>query len=92
MLGLTQHAEARMQQRGISSTTLESLLDYGTMTYDHRGGALVFFDKKAKSRLLRNVGRAQYRVMEKQLNAYAVVANDGSVVTVGHRRKRIPRR
>ena len=92
MLGLTHHAEARMQQRGISSRTLESLLDYGAIMYDHRGGALVFFDKKARSRLLRSLGRAQYRVMEKQLDAYAVVSNDGSVVTVGHRRKRIPRR
>lgn len=91
MQGLTQHAEARMQQRGIRSTIVESLLDYGTIMYDHRGAALVFFDRKAKTRLLRNVGRARYRVMEKQLNTYAVVSHDGSVVTVGHRSKRIPR-
>jgi len=29
MLELTQHAKVRMQQRGITATTLESLLDYG---------------------------------------------------------------
>ena len=92
MPGLTQHAQARMQQRGITLTTLNSLLDYGAQLHDHRGATIVYFDKKAKRRLLRDSGREVYRVMEKQLNAYAVVGNDGAVVTVGHRDKRIPRR
>ena len=91
MPSLTQHAQARMQQRGITLTTLNSLLDYGAQSHDHRGATIVFFDKKAKRRLLRDSGRDVYRVMEKQLNAYAVVGNDGAVVTVGHRNKRIPR-
>jgi hypothetical protein len=80
-----------MQQRGITLTTLNSLLDYGAQSHDHRGATIVFFDKKARTRLLRDSGRVAYRVMEKQINAYAVVGNDGSVVTVGHRNKRIPR-
>lgn len=92
MLDLTQHAKARMQQRGISVTTLNSLLDYGAQSHDHRGATIVYFDKKARTRLLRDSGRAAYRGVEKQLNAYAVVGNDGSVVTVGHRDKRISRR
>ena len=92
MPGLTQHAKARMQQRGIRPTTLDSLLDYGSQSHDHRGATIVYFDKKARTRLLRDSGSAAYRVVEKQLNAYAVVSNDGSVVTVGHRDKRIPRR
>ena len=91
MPGLTQHAQARMQQRGITLTTLNSLLDYGAQSHDHRGATIVYFDKKARTRLLRDSGRAAYRCLEKQLNAYAVVGNDGSVVTVGHRDKRIPR-
>ena len=92
MPGLTQHAQARMQQRGITLTTLNSLLDYGVQSHDHRGATIVYFNKKARTRLLRDSGRAAYRVVEKQLNAYAVVGNDGAVVTVGHRDKRIPRR
>ena len=91
MLELTQHAELRMQQRGIRRAVLESLLDYGNYRYDHRGAAIVYFDKKARRRLLRDSGRAAYRVIEKQLNTYAVVGGDGSVVTVGHRDKRIAR-
>ena len=91
MTHMTQHAQARMQQRGITMQTLESLLDCGAIAYDHRGATIVYFDKKAKSRLRKIAPRQAYRAMEKQLNAYAVVAHDGVVVTVGRREKRIPR-
>lgn len=92
MHGLTQHAEARMRQRGISMHTLESLLDYGAQAHDHHGAVIVYFDKRARGRLLRGAGCERYRSLEKQFNAYAVVASDGAVVTVGHRGRRIPRR
>ncbi|MBK9447303.1 MAG: hypothetical protein IPO00_15200 [Betaproteobacteria bacterium] len=36
-------------------------------------------------------GASDYRRYENKLDAYAVVGNDGSVVTVGHRTRRIPR-
>ena len=91
MKNMTKHAEARMQQRGIRMLTLQSLLDYGATAYDPRGAAILYFDKKAKSRVRRFSGRQQYVAMEKQLNAYAVVARDGAVVTVGRRGRRIPR-
>ena len=91
MLDLTQHAEVRMQQRGIARSTLESLLDYGSQAHDHHGATILYFDKKARSRLLKDSGRVAYRVAEKQLNTYAVVSNDGAVVTVGRRSRRIPR-
>jgi hypothetical protein len=51
----------------------------------------VYFDGKAKSRIQKIVERQAYRAMERQLNAYAVLALDGAVVTVGRREKRIPR-
>ena len=91
MTQMTQHAQARMQQRGITMQTVECLLDVGAVAYDHRGATIVYFDKKAKSRLQRNGGRQKYVAMEKQLNAYAVVGQDGAVVTVGRRDRRIPR-
>ena len=91
MLAMTRHAEVRMQQRGIARSTLQSLLNYGSQAHDHHGATIVYFDRKARTRLLRDSGPAAYRVMEKQLNAYAVVGNDGSVVSVGRRERRIPR-
>ncbi|MGZ9066427.1 MAG: hypothetical protein ACXW2I_13990 [Burkholderiales bacterium] len=41
-----------MQQRGIAKSTLQSLLDYGSQQHDHRGATIVYFDKKARLRLL----------------------------------------
>ena len=91
MSGLTQHAKARMQQRGISTTALESLLAYGAEAHDHYGATVIYFDKKARTRLLKGSGRKRYGAIEKQLNAYAVIGADGAVLTVGHRSRRIPR-
>ena len=66
---LTQHARARMQQRGISTATLAALLDFGREIHVDRGRDLVLFDK-----------------------LYAILGSDGTVITVGHRFRRIPRR
>lgn len=74
----TDHARARMQQRGIRAAIVEALLDYGHTAPAGDGCEVLFFDKSA-----RQVGRFP--------NAYAVVGRDGAVVTVGHRYKRVPR-
>jgi hypothetical protein len=86
---LSNHARIRMQQRGIPTGILECLLEYGHAEHDHQGSMVVFFDKSARHKLKRS-GLAQAR-LEKHLNAYAVVTCDGTVATVGHRYKRIPR-
>ncbi len=89
--GFSDHALVRMQQRGIPPVVLECLLAYGRAEYDHNGGRIVFFDKTAR----RKLGRARVERIsvdiEKHINAYAVVACDGTVTTVGHRYRRIPR-
>lgn len=89
-LGLTAHAAARMQQRGIRADALETLLDFGCVAYDHHGGQVVFFDKKARTRLAK-ADAAAARDAEKLSRTYAVLASDGSVRTVGHRYQRIRR-
>jgi hypothetical protein len=88
---LTDHARARLQQRGIPESVLESLLDFGREVHDHHGSAIVYFDHRARGLLLRAFGRDTYKRLESHLDAYAVVAGDGSVVTVGHRTRRISR-
>ena len=82
---LTAHARARMQQRGITPAALELLLDFGRETHDHRGCRIVRFDKRSRLHALRALGRESYRQLERCFNAYAVVAGDDAVVTVGHR-------
>jgi len=84
---LTAHARARMQQRGISPVALELLLDFGRETHDHRGCRIVRFDKRSRRRVMRALGPERYRQLERSFNAYAVVAADDAVVTVGQRLK-----
>ena len=91
-LHYSQHALVRMQQRGIPPVVLECLLDYGKVEHDHRGGAIVYLNKTARRRLERERGAARVRQLGRRLDAYAVIAADGTVVTVGHRYRRIWKR
>src|SRR4051812_1317634 len=87
---LTDHARVRMQQRGIPPAALAVLLDYGTEAHDHHGCRIVCFDKRSRRRAARDLGDL-FRRIERHLDAYAVLATDDVVVTVGHRRGRKPR-
>lgn len=82
---LTAHARVRMQQRGIPPAALDLLLDFGRETHDHRGCLIVRFDKRSRRLARRALGPERYRRLERCFNAYAVVAEDDAVVTVGHR-------
>jgi hypothetical protein len=77
---LTDHARTRMRQRGIPAAVVADLLAYGRSEHDHRGGTIVYFDREARAYARRSS------------RAYLVLANDGTVVTVGHRYRRIARR
>ncbi len=90
-MNLTQHARSRLQQRGIPLNILEPLLTFGHEEHDHRGGAVVYFNHRAKERLRRTFGKDIYKRMEPHLDAYAVIARDGAIITVGHRTQRINR-
>ena len=87
-LRLTEHARTRMQQRAIPPAVVEALLAYGRGEHDHRGSTIVYFNKSARQRL---EWERRIRDLERYLDAYAVVAGTGEVITVGHRDKRIPR-
>ncbi len=87
---ITVHAAARMQQRAIPIEAIELLLDFGTSTRC-RGADSFFFDRKARQRLAAVLGRADLRRAEKYLNAYAVVADDGCVITAARRTRRLRR-
>ena len=88
---LTQHAAARMQQRGIKEQTLKCLVRFGSRVHDHQGGIVIYFDKQSRRRLKETLGNSQLRSMESQMDAYVVISERGDVVTVGHRIKRINR-
>jgi len=92
MNDLTDHARARMRQRGIDAEALERLLEFGREAFDHRGHAtIVYFDKAARRRLERQADSADRKQVQRISRMYAVLSNNGKVVTVGHRDRRIAR-
>ncbi len=88
---LTRHAQAGMRQRGISGEVLDCLLEFGAVCHDHRGGEVLYFDKRARERCRAALAEPDYRRLEGRFNVYAVRASDGALVTVGHRLRRVPR-
>jgi hypothetical protein len=87
---LTAHARRRSAARAISPTVVAWLLDHGTRVHDGHGAELVRLDGRSRRAIRREVGRTAYAAVERTLaTAYAVVAADGMVVTVGHRTSRI---
>lgn len=88
---LSNHALAQMRQRAISESTVDYLIEWGRKAYDHRGGVIRYFDKASRTQLLRYLGQERAKELETQLDAYVVVSTGGTVITVGHRYKRINR-
>lgn len=83
----TAHAQARCQQRSISSEIVDTLLAYGERRR-HDGADVYYLTKAARSRLCGALG-THYRRIEKALNSYVVVSDDGQVITAGRRYRRL---
>jgi hypothetical protein len=86
---LSTHARVRMQQRGISPQALELLLDLGHAAPAPGGRQVVFVDRAQRMELGRRAKRIRERDRLKRL--YAVTDEHGTVVTVGHRYRRLAR-
>jgi hypothetical protein len=88
-MDMTKHAKTRQQQRGIPPIVVDLLLDYGTEV--RAPGQQVtkrYFDKPARRRLRIYAGRLAH-LLEEYLDYYAVISNDGKVITVAPLVKRV---
>lgn len=85
---LTSHARSRLQQRSIPQDAVDALLAYGN-TRRHRGADIYYLDKPARSRAVAALGTGRYRKIEKALDAYLVVSDDGSIITAARRFQRL---
>lgn len=85
----TNHALHRAQQRGIPPLIVLWLQEFGEEIYDHRGGRILYFTKRARRRLEQAVGREPIRRMHEWMDAYAVLSTDDALITVGRRCRRI---
>lgn len=88
----TLHAEVRAKQRGIPRFIDELLDRYGHVEYDGRGARVIFFDRKSRRDMERDMGREPVRKLAEWDNAYKVVGKDGLVITLGRRYQRIHRK
>ena len=84
----TRHAQVRCQQRGIPPEAVETILSYGNARR-HDGADVYYLDKRARSRAEAALGRPRYRRIEKALDSYLVLSDDGSLITAAHRIRRL---
>jgi len=81
------HAQARMQQRGISARLVQNVIDYGS-TYRVLGGAVARrVSRKDLKELDEVLPKKELLDLDRHRDVYVVI-NDGSVITVGHRSTR----
>lgn len=85
---LTRHAEMRSNQRGIRRETMAVLMDYGVWKVNH-GAEVVLMDQAGRRKAREAMGREAYARIERALDAYLVVGEDGCVVTCAHRRGKL---
>lgn len=84
---LTQHANVRAKQRGISPLVVDLLVRFGARQKSGDGTEICYFNRYARKALSAYVGGAIGKLSE-DLDAYAIINGD-QVVTVGPRYKRI---
>ncbi len=87
-MGFTKHARQRIQQRGLSTEAVDAILAYGTRRR-HCGADIYYLDKKSRRRLVRAFGRERYSKLERALDSYVVVSDDGAILTAAHRLNRL---
>jgi hypothetical protein len=93
MAYISNHASRRMQKRSVPPIVLDWLQDYGSEQYDGRGAVIRYFNRAAKERLERVCGRQFVQANKKYLAVYIVEDISGqSLITIGYRNRRIPRR
>lgn len=88
----TLHANLRIQQRAIPPIVIEWLEEYGAEMHDGRGAIKRFFDHRSRKRLARIVGTGVVNRLNDYLDTFLVQTVDGTIITVGHRTKRVRRR
>ena len=90
-LDFTDHSQARLQQRAIPPMVVELLMEFGSPS--RCGGAeRLMFDKAAVKKLRHHLGGPRgLKVVERWLTVYAIVGDNGRLVTAAHKRSHFHR-
>jgi len=87
MLNYTEHAKKRMQQRGIKKNMVELLLQIGKSSHCSQGAHLIHLNKESRRKLSKELPTKTTRYLEE--NSIYVIRTHRTILTVGHRYKRI---
>jgi hypothetical protein len=85
------HASVRMQQRRVTREVIDLLHAHGEQARSH-GAYVYYFSRRAKCRVSGVLSPGELRTIEEYRSCYLIEADDGVIVTVGHRYKRIRRK
>ena len=85
---MSNHASQRMQQRAIHPLMIDLLYRYGREQHQN-GSTLLYLDSRARKQARRAIEDVKQR-FDKLCDTYLVESeDDGVVITVGHRSKRV---
>ena len=85
---LTHHAMERSQQRCIPPLIIYWLYQYGTRKRSTNGTKVCYFDRRSIRLIASEVGHIIVKRLSSLMNSYLVLSGN-TVITVGHRYKRI---
>lgn len=86
-MNTSQHAQIRMQQRGIPEQIVRNIIAYGTTRKVPGGAVARFISKKDLKGLSKLLPKNECKQLDRHKGVY-VVMGSGNVITVGHRTKR----
>lgn len=87
---MSRHAETRCQQRSIPPMLIDLLLRFGVTERAPGKADKVYLNKAARKQIKAYAGPFAGQ-LDQHLDIYAVVSEDGLVITIGHRQERIRR-
>ena len=83
----SQHAQIRMQQRGIPEQIVRNIIAYGSIRKVPGGAVTRFISKKNLDGLRRQLPKNECAQLDRHKSVYVVIDSD-AIITVGHRTKR----
>jgi len=78
----TKHFDQRFQQRGMNQIVVNALLQYGERWKSRHGVDSIVLTKGALADIKSDMGRSAFLACEKLRNAYIIVSEDGTLITV----------
>lgn len=89
-VAISRHAADRMQKRAFPPAAFNLLWDYATSVRSKAADSL-YFDRTARRRALAGLDSTGLRNVERLLNAFAIIVDDGSLITIAWRTRRLRR-